>query len=181
MQLVVIRHAIALEREEFAPSGRDDSLRPLTDKGRAKMKKAAAGLRELVPEISVLAASPFTRAQQTARIVAAEYGRLRVITTSSLEPESAFEEFAEWLRTRRGDVVAVVGHEPHLGTLVTWLMTGIEESRVPLKKGAACLLEFPSSGGRRGASSGSPRGPSRGTARLHWALTASQLGRLAER
>ena len=168
MQLVVIRHAIALEREEFAPTGRDDSLRPLTDKGRAKMKKAAVGLRELVPEISVLAASPFTRAQQTARIVAAEYGRLRVITTSSLEPDSAFEEFAEWLRTRRGDVVAVVGHEPHLGTLVTWLMTGIEESRVPMKKGAACLLEFSSK-------------PSRGTARLHWALTASQLGRLADR
>jgi len=168
MQLVVIRHAIALEREEFAPTGRDDSLRPLTDKGRAKMKKAAVGLRELVPEISVLAASPFTRAQQTARIVAAEYGRLRVITTSSLEPDSAFEEFAEWLRTRRGDTVAVVGHEPHLGTLVTWLMTGIEESRVPMKKGAACLLEFPGK-------------PARGTARLHWALTASQLGRLADR
>jgi phosphohistidine phosphatase len=168
MQLVVIRHAIALEREEFAPTGRDDSLRPLTDKGKAKMKRAAAGLRELVPAISVLAASPFTRAQQTARIVAAEYGTLRVVTTTSLEPDSEFEEFAEWLRTRRGDVVAVVGHEPHLGTLVTWLMTGIEESRVPLKKGQACLLEFPGT-------------PSRGTARLHWALTASQLGRLAER
>ena len=62
---------------------------------------------------------------------------------------------------------AVVGHEPHLGTLVTWLMTGIEESRVPLRKGAACLLEFPSR-------------PEERTAQLHWALTASQLGRLAD-
>jgi phosphohistidine phosphatase len=141
------------------------------------MKKASAGLHGLVPSIDVLAASPFTRAQQTARIVAAEYGRLRVITTSTLEPDSAFEEFAEWLRTRRGDTVAVVGHEPHLGTLVTWLMTGIEESRVPLRKGAACLLEFPSSDGTRDVSAG----PARGTARLHWLLTASQLGRLAER
>ncbi|HEX7981388.1 MAG TPA: phosphohistidine phosphatase SixA [Gemmatimonadaceae bacterium] len=168
MQLVVIRHAIAQEREEFAPTGRDDSLRPLTDRGKAKMKRAAAGLRELVPEINVLAASPFTRAQQTARIVADEYDGLRVLTTSSLEPDSELDEFAEWLRSRRGDVVAVVGHEPHLGTLVTWLMTGIEESRVPLRKGAACLLEFPAK-------------PARGTARLHWALTASQLGRLADR
>ena len=168
MQLIVIRHAIALSREEFAPTGRDDSLRPLTDKGRAKMKKAAAGLRELVPSIGVLAASPFTRAQQTARIVAAEYGRLRVITTSTLEPDSEMEAFAEWLRTRRGDTVAVVGHEPHLGSLVTWLMTGLEESRVPLRKGAACLLEFPAQ-------------PARGTAQLQWALTASQLGRLTDR
>ena len=168
MQLVVIRHAIAMEREEFAPTGRDDALRPLTARGEAKMKKAAAGLRALVPSIGVLAASPFTRAQQTARIVAAEYGRLRVVTSSSLEPDSAMEEFLAWLRTRRGDTVAVVGHEPHLGTLVTWLMTGSEESRVPLRKGAACSLEFPDK-------------PARGTARLHWLLTASQLGRLADR
>src|SRR3954471_22477455 len=110
MQLVVIRHAIAMEREEFAPTGRDDSLRPLTAKGEAKMKKAAAGLRELVPSIEVLAASPYARAQQTAQIVAAEYERVRVETTSSLEPESAMEEFTEWLRRQRGETVAVVGH-----------------------------------------------------------------------
>ena len=42
-------NAIAQTREEFAPTGRDDSLRPLTDKGRAKMKRAAAGLHGLVP------------------------------------------------------------------------------------------------------------------------------------
>jgi phosphohistidine phosphatase len=168
MQLVVIRHAIAMEREEFAPTGRHDSLRPLTDKGKAKMKSAAAGLRELVPSIDVLAASPFTRAQQTAEIVASAYEGLRLHTTSSLEPDSAFADFVAWLRTQRGEMVAVVGHEPHLGTLVTWLMTGIEESRVPLKKGAAVLLEFPAV-------------PSSGTGRLQWALTASQLGRLADR
>jgi len=167
MQLVVIRHAIAMEREEFAPTGRDDALRPLTARGEAKMKKAAAGLREVVPSIDVLAASPFTRAQQTAAIVGDAYDGLRAETTASLEPDSAMDDFIEWLRAQRGETVAVVGHEPHLGTLVTWLMTGIEESRVPLKKGAACLLEFPGK-------------PARGTARLHWALTASQLGRMAD-
>ena len=167
MQLVVIRHAIAMEREEFAPTGRDDSLRPLTAKGEAKMKKASVGLRELVPEISVLAASPFTRAQQTAAIVGDAYDGLRVETTSSLEPDSAMDDFIAWLRAQRGETVAVVGHEPHLGTLVTWLMTGIEESRVALKKGAAVLLEFPAV-------------PTSGTGRLQWALTASQLGRMAD-
>ena len=168
MLLVVIRHAIALTREEFARTGRDDSLRPLSDRGREKMKEAATGLRALVPSIDVLAASPLTRAQQTARIVAKEYDGLDVGTTSSLEPDSELETFAEWLRARRADVVAVVGHEPHLGTLVTWLLTGFEESRVPMRKGAACLLEFRSR-------------PAPAKARLHWALTASQLGRLADR
>ena len=123
------------------------------------MKEAATGLRTLVPSIDVLAASPLTRAQQTARIVAKEYDGLDVGTTSSLEPDSELEAFAEWLRARRADVVAVVGHEPHLGMLV--------ESRVPLRKGAACLLEFRSR-------------PAPAKARLHWALTASQLGRLTD-
>ena len=90
------------------------------------------------------------------------------MTTASLDPDSELEAFAEWLRARRADVVAVVGHEPHLGTLVTWLLTGLDDSRVPMRKGAACLLEFRSR-------------PAPGKARLHWALTASQLGRLADR
>jgi phosphohistidine phosphatase len=166
MLLVVIRHAIALSREEFAQVGEDDSLRPLTPDGRRKMEAAAKGLHRLVPEVDVIAASPLTRAQQTARIVAARYGGMSVSTTRALDPESPLPNFLQWLRDRPRGTLAVVGHEPHLGTLVTWLLTGLEESRVPMRKGAACLLEFP---GR----------PAAGEARLHWALTASHLRRVA--
>jgi phosphohistidine phosphatase len=60
----------------------------------------------------------------------------------------------------------IVGHEPHLGMLVTWLLTGVEESHVDLKKGAACLLEV----------EGAP-GP--GSARLCWSIAPSQLRDLA--
>lgn len=167
MLLVVIRHAIALTREEFARTGRDDALRPLSAEGREKMRGNAAGLRQLVPQLDLLAASPLTRAQQTARIVAKRYPGVRQVTTSSLEPESELASFGEWLRARRADVVAVVGHEPHLGSLVTWLLTGVEDSRIPLKKGAACLLEFRAT-------------PEAGSARLRWALTPSQLRRLGD-
>jgi pimeloyl-ACP methyl ester carboxylesterase len=53
MQLLVIRHAIAEDRDAFAASGRDDSERPLTESGRDKMRRVARGLRELVPRIDV--------------------------------------------------------------------------------------------------------------------------------
>ena len=43
MKLLLIRHAIAEEREDFARTGKDDRLRPLTDEGRKKMKQAARG------------------------------------------------------------------------------------------------------------------------------------------
>jgi phosphohistidine phosphatase len=166
MLLVVIRHAVAMSREEFARTGEDDKLRPLTPSGRRKMEAAAKGIRRLVPELDLIVASPLTRAQQTARIVAAHYDGMSVGTTRSLDPESELPAFLAWLREHPLSRIAVVGHEPHLGTLVTWLLTGVEESRVPMRKGAACLLEF-------------PRRPAAGEARLHWALTASHLKRVA--
>ena len=154
-----------MEREEFAPRGADDDLRPLTEEGRRKMAAGAKGLRQLVDRLDVLAASPLVRAQQTAAIVAEAYGGIRVATTTSLRPDSAPSELLSWLKAQQGEVVAIVGHEPHFGMLATWLMTGRAESRIPLRKGGACLLEF----------DGRPR---EGDAMLQWALTASQLRRM---
>jgi phosphohistidine phosphatase len=66
----VIRHAPAADRAEFAKTGKDDSERPLTDDGKTKMRRAARGLRSLVPKLDLLASSPYVRAHETAEIVA---------------------------------------------------------------------------------------------------------------
>jgi phosphohistidine phosphatase len=165
VQLLVIRHAIAEEREDFARSGRDDSERPLTDEGREKMRRNAEALRRLVPSLDLLASSPYVRARQTAELVAEAYERAtdRIAVVESLTPEAPLERFQSWVqRQSKARVIAVVGHEPQLGMLVTWLMSGLRESRVELKKGGACLLEF----------QGQP-GPGVGT--MRWLLTAGQL------
>jgi phosphohistidine phosphatase len=166
MQLLVIRHAIAETREQFASTGQDDSLRPLTKEGRKRMALVAKGLRRVVGEIDLLATSPLVRAAETAAIVAREYDDLTPVPVDALAPESKPTAFVSWLRQQDGEVVAVVGHEPHLGTLVTWLLTGIAEPRVPLRKGGACLLDF---AGR----------PARSGATLRWSLTPSLLRRIA--
>jgi phosphohistidine phosphatase len=161
MQLLVIRHAIAQTREEFA--GDDDALRPLTKDGLRQMRRGAKGLRRIVGDLDVLGSSPFLRAIQTADIVAREFPGVEVTPVKALEPESALPAFITWLwKQRDAELVAVVGHEPHLGTLITWLLTGIEEPRVPLKKGGACLLHFPAL-------------PRKGDATLQWALTPALL------
>lgn len=166
MQLLAIRHAIASDRDAFARTGKDDALRPVTREGARKMKAAARGLRRLVDRIDVIAASPLTRAQQTASIVAEAYGELPTLTVPALAPDSNPEALARWLRQQSSAaVVAVVGHEPHMGEVVTWFMTGHEESRVAFRKGGACLLEL----GKRARA---------GEAVLQWALTPSQLRRL---
>ena len=168
MQILIIRHAIAEERSAFAATGKSDDQRPLTDEGRRKMTEAAKGLRALVPRIDVIAASPLVRAQQTAAIVAKAYGIADVATTSVLTPDAQPASFAKWAQGYVDrDVVAVVGHEPHLGILVTWLLSGRADSHVVLKKGGACLVEC----------DGAP-GPA--TGRLHWLLTSAMLRRMAE-
>ena len=141
MKLVVVRHADAGDKDEFAKTGKPDALRPLSDKGRKQMKSAVQGLRTLVPKCDLIATSPYVRAVQTAEIVGDAYGR-GAEETSTLEPGAAPDDFVHWLRDRDVDVVVIAGHEPDLGELTTWLMTGASESHVEFKKAGACLLEF---------------------------------------
>lgn len=168
MKLLIIRHAIAEDKEVWVKTGKSDDDRPLTADGRKKMARGAVGLRRVIGSIDLLAASPLIRAQQTAAVVAAEYGDLPVETTSVLVPQTDLGEFVEWL-AERGEhgVVAVVGHEPHLGVLATWLLTGVEIPRIELKKGAACLIEFDD-------------GLNAGEGRLLWSMTPGHLRELAD-
>lgn len=165
MKLLVVRHAIAMDQEEFGESGEPDDLRPLTDKGSKRMQRIAQGLTGQVGEIDRLASSPLTRAMQTAAIIAGTYGiaDADIEVTASLSPGAPFEEFERWCEAK-GDqnIIAIVGHEPHLGSLITWLLTGHWESRVELKKGGACLIGFESK-------------PRRGEGILMWHLTPRQL------
>src|SRR6188474_746364 len=114
MRLLVIRHAIAEDRETFAATGRDDASRPLTEEGKRKMRRAARGLRHLVAGIETLVASPLTRAQETAEIVRDEYGLERVETAPELEPDKPPGAVVEGLARYSGELVAIVGHDPQL-------------------------------------------------------------------
>jgi phosphohistidine phosphatase len=167
MRLLLIRHATAVEREDFARTGKDDALRPLTDDGRKKMKQNARGLRTLVPAIDLLATSPLTRAAQTAAILDSVYSGLDEEEIDELSPETTPEGFLRWLRKQKVDTVAAVGHEPSLSQILGWLLTGTERKLFAFRKGGACLLELPDE-------------PAGGTATLVWALTPAQLRRLAD-
>lgn len=163
MKLLVIRHAIAMDREEFADTGEKDDRRPLTNYGAKRMRKNAKGLRTLVESVDRFATSPLTRAIETAEIVSEVFSIDQAELCAALVPGMALEEFEEWARERTDTkVLAIVGHEPHLGMLVTWMMTGSQDSRIQLKKGGACLLEFESV-------------PRRNSGTLLWLLTPRQL------
>lgn len=163
MQLLVIRHAIAEEREDFALTGASDDERPLTSFGKRRMRRNADGLRRVAPPIDILASSALARAQQTAHIVAERFGIEAIDTIEALRPNAPVKTLGTWLARQPNDAtVAIVGHEPHLGTIITWLLSGVEESHVTLRKGGCALLEFSLK-------------PGAGRATLIWLLTPAQL------
>jgi phosphohistidine phosphatase len=166
VNILVIRHGPAGDSAAWEAEGRDDRLRPLTPEGKKEVRRAAPGLVKLARDVEVLATSPLVRAAQTAEIVAGEYG-CDIVTLEVLEPDRDPEEAVEWLRQQDKDTVGLVGHDPHLSTLVGYLLTGKRTSFVDLKKTGACLLETTG-----------PVHPSK--AALLWLLTPKLLRQLGE-
>ena len=168
LRVLVVRHAVAEERGPFGRTGQPEAARPLTRGGRRKMRRAARGLACLVPRLDRLATSPLTRAVETADIVARACGKPKTQRLAPLAPGKPPGGVLAWLKDQRpGGTVALVGHEPDLGVFVSWALTGLRESFVPLKKGGACLLEF-----------GGEVKP--GRAVLLWLLRPSQLRAVGE-
>lgn len=140
MKLLIIRHAIAVPRGD---AGFTDSERPLTDRGAARFREAAAGLVAILPPPSAILTSPWKRALQTAGIASEAWGGPAPETAACL---------AEWNVAALGkrlapfggdDTVAIVGHEPDLSSLLAALVASPDRDRFAFRKGGAALLDLP--------------------------------------
>jgi phosphohistidine phosphatase len=141
MELYIIRHAIAQQlgsKNDFL-----DEKRVLTAEGRAAMKRAARGLRALGVEFDLIITSPLARALETAEIIADAVGLSKkdVEQSEHLAPGGSTDElFAEIKRRAGAESVALVGHQPDLGNLISTITVGNEGMLVELKKGGVCLI-----------------------------------------
>jgi phosphohistidine phosphatase len=167
MDVLLIRHAIAEDREIFALTGKDDDLRPLTAAGRKKMRKTTKGLSAVIENIDIIAHSPLIRAAQTAEIVSEIYPHAQRAEVAALAPDQAASRCASWLHKQPFDnCIALVGHEPDLGELATWFLGGDNaEPFLSFKKAGMILIHFPYK-----------IGAGRGT--LVWAMPPAILRRL---
>ncbi len=167
MLLLIVRHADAGDAREFAASGRPDSERPLSNKGRAQMRGVTRAASAQVPGCTLVLSSPYVRAVQTAELLVGAWPDAELATTPALEPGAHPEQLVEALAGYgKRKAVAVVGHEPDLGALATWCMTGHDESRIPFRKAGACLLEF-------------ERGIERGGGELLWLMGPKHLAAIS--
>lgn len=124
MELLLWRHA-------DAEDGSPDAERALTKKGLKQAKQVAQWLKPRLTGDCLILASPAKRARQTADALDLPY---------TTEPRIGLHAnvadiiaAANW--PRRNGMVIVVGHQPTLGQLAAWLLSG-EPAGWSFKKGA---------------------------------------------
>jgi len=130
MLLVLVRHALAEERD--SSRWPDDSLRPLTRRGRRRFTQQAAALGGGVRRVDCLLSSGYERAWATAKLLARHAGTPKPRRETSLEGERIEDAFEAIRReaARLGDdaVLALVGHEPMLSHLAAHLLAPTRSS-----------------------------------------------------
>lgn len=161
LELLIIRHAIAFERD--ARRWPDDGERPLSPQGLVRARKAAAGIKQLVRRPARVLVSPLVRARQTAAILTEIAGWPRASECAELAPGGTPEALLAALRRMPETRIAIVGHEPGLGRLLAASLPGtVAAQALRFKKMGAAQLSF----------AGNARA---GGARLDWLVPARIL------
>lgn len=106
----LVRHA------EAEPSPGDDAARRLTPAGRARFAAHAASLAGRM-RVALVLTSPLVRARETAALLAAASGA-PVEEEPGLAPGASSAQELLALARRRGDGVALVGHNPEMAEAV---------------------------------------------------------------
>jgi len=138
-RLYLVRHAIA---EERGPKWPDDAVRPLTAGGMDRMRRVVAGLAGLDEPLSLILTSPFLRASQTAELLSDGLPKHPpVLPLPALAPGGSPQRTVKAFSATARDVnaVALVGHEPDLGELASWVL-GMP-TPLTFKKGGICRID----------------------------------------
>lgn len=167
MELYIVRHAIAVDHGDPAYPNDDD--RPLTPEGIHKFRLAARGLSEIGAKPKRIVSSPLARALQTAEILRDVVVPDQEITVSpALHPSTPFADVVKAIRKFGDDAIAVVGHEPHLSGLTSYLLLGGgHPAAIEFKKGAVARIVFAD-------------GPAAGAGVLEWLIQPAALRLLAK-
>ena len=141
MELLIVRHAIACERN--AKRWPDDGARPLSPRGVMRARRAAAGLKKLRLRPVRVFASPLERTRQTAAILTQYAGWPKAIPTPQLLPGGSPQALLALLARTRGQRLAIIGHQPDLGRVIAACLPGTSGGAAfELRKMSVALISF---------------------------------------
>ena len=142
MQLYIVRHGIAIDRED--PKCPPDPERYLTEEGIEKTKQVAKGVASLRVTADLFLTSPYVRAAQTAEIFAdaLEYAKQKIRRTDLLlpgaEPSLLFRELA---KDKQASTVFLFGDAPQLDDVIATAL-GSKKHLTGLKKAGVVFVEL---------------------------------------
>ena len=140
MLLYIVRHAPAGQHGD--PRYPNDSVRPLTAKGKRRFGRLVRRLvgHGLAPTLVVT--SPLLRCRQTAEILAAgAQEEPKLLERDDLAPGGPWTDLIDWTNSE-GDVeVAWVGHAPDVDRITAELIGSIEANLL-FAKGAIAAIRF---------------------------------------
>jgi phosphohistidine phosphatase len=142
MQLYIVRHGIAIDRDD--PKCPPDPERYLTTEGIDKTKQVAKGVAKLSVSPDLLISSPYVRAIQTAEIFAEalEYPKPKIRRTDLLLPGTEASLFyRELAKDKNAAVVFCFGHAPQLDDLLATGI-GLKQPVTSMKKAGVALIEL---------------------------------------
>jgi phosphohistidine phosphatase len=137
MTIYLLRHADA---EHAGGSGRDAD-RALSPGGHEAAEAVAAALAR-VAGIDRIRTSPLKRARQTAEIVAKRFPECPLEDSQALAPGNPPSAVFQEISGLGGGGVLLVGHQPQLGELLAWLLTGREDVEIPMRKAAVAKVRL---------------------------------------
>jgi phosphohistidine phosphatase len=126
---------LILWRHAEAEPGEPDLGRRLTSKGLKQAERMGAWLEHHLPDSARILVSPADRAQQTALALKRKFKTVDDLAPGA--PVASVLAAANWPDSRES--VIVVGHQPTLGAVASFLLSG-EEAYWSVKKGAVWWL-----------------------------------------
>jgi len=142
MQLYIVRHGIAIDRED--PKAPAEAERYLTEEGIAKTKQVAKGIAALGVRADLMVSSPYLRAMQTAAIFASalDYPEHKIQQSESLLPGAEPVAFLrELAREKNASSVFCFGHAPHVDGLLA-ATVGAPRHITSMKKAGVAFVEM---------------------------------------
>ncbi len=148
MTLYLIRHTHA---GQALPENPDDHLRPLSRKGQKQAETLSQALSNLDIRFHRLFSSPYTRAAETAAPLTpyVQGGRLELLGELTGDDYPGLLGVLHASLRKSDRAVALVGHEPYLSGLTSYLLCGAEgHAKVRFRKGMMIRLDGTLKAGR---------------------------------
>lgn len=164
IELLIVRHAHALEREKWNDLGKPDALRPLTKRGIERFGESLPAFLKFIPKVDFMFCSHYTRAVGTAELLSKNWPQAKLEVLEALNPGHGTKAMRRMIRDiPDGSVAVIVGHQPELSELCSNLLGAGNNLRLRFKKGGAALITLHDD-----------------SAQLQWLLSARQLNGLAK-